>query len=368
MLLLMLCLALTPGPGPTVAEQIQKTIADFQEREKAFYQELRAARGDRAKIIKANEDFDAKWDQLSDDLRTLVKRHPDDPAAVDGLIGLTGPMRSLLGPELTKLAIQRRDDPRMGALCFNLATRGQERWATSIVDAVAESNHDRTAHALAVFAQAQQANEVAFSQGQGVPRDIDDDPLVIRVRKLYRQAATYADVMTPNGKRSVASLARSELHRLDNLPNLRVGGVAPEIAGTDLNGKPLRLSDHRGKVVAIVFWGSWCSPCMAMAPHEKELHERMRGKPFALIGVNGGDSREKAQRTASEKGMTWPSWHSGEAPREGIAIEYDIQSWPTVFVLDAKGVIRHRFVGNDPEKLDNAVDALMAEMAGPKAP
>ena len=73
----------------------------------------------------------------------LVKAHPNDPAALDGILLLTGEMRSILDEELTALALRNKHDARMGALCFNLMYRGGEPWAEAIVKAVAESNPSR---------------------------------------------------------------------------------------------------------------------------------------------------------------------------------------------------------------------------------
>ena len=66
----------------------------------------------------------------------------------------------------------------------------------------------------------------------------------------------------------------------------RVGMPAPEIDGEDFDGMRVKLSDYRGKVVVVVFWASWCPPCCAMIPHERELVERNRDKPFAMLSVN----------------------------------------------------------------------------------
>ena len=123
----------------------------------------------------------------------------------------------------------------------------------------------------------------------------------------------YAEVASADGSFRIADKARAELARIANLPNLKVGKVAPEISGEDLGGKPLRLSDHRGKVVVICFWATWCGPCMAMVPHERELVARLEGKPFVLLGVNSDESkdREKAKEATDAKRMTWPSWWDG---------------------------------------------------------
>ena len=77
---------------------------------------------------------------------------------------------------------------------------------------------------------------------------------------------------------------------------------APEIDGVDFDGKRLKLSDQHGKVVAVVFWASWCGPCRAMIPHERELVERFRGKPFVMVGVNNDDNHDAARKViAAEK-------------------------------------------------------------------
>jgi thiol-disulfide isomerase/thioredoxin len=333
--------------------------SDFAALEKAFHDELVAARRDMDKITKANQDYNVKWQKAADEVKALIRKHPDDPAALDGLILMTGDMRWTLDPDLTAIALKHRDDKRIGSLCFNLTYRGEEPWATSIVKSVAESNPDREVKAQAVFCQGCQAYGAAFPWGRSVPKETRD-PLLAKARALFTEAASYTEARTPDGKGMIAAKAVNELHRLDNLPNLKVGGVAPEITGTDLDGKPLKLSDHRGKVVVVVFWGSWCGPCMAMVPHEKELWAHNKDKPFALFGVNCGDTRELAKKTATEKGMGWPSWYSGVETRGDIAIEYDVQKWPSVFVIDAKGVIRYMDVRG--KELEKAVESLLAEI------
>ena len=97
------------------------------------------------------------------------------------------------------------------------------------------------------------------------------------------------------------TLGKEAADKLDVMVNLAVGRPAPEIEGTDMHGKPLRLSDFKGKVVVLNFWGTWCGPCMALVPQERNLVARLKYQPFAFLGVNCKDNRETAQGDGSRR-------------------------------------------------------------------
>ena len=113
---------------------------------------------------------------------------------------------------------------------------------------------------------------------------------------------------------------------------------APEIDGVDFDGNPVKLSDYRGKTVAVVFWASWCPPCCAMIPHERKIVERYRDKPFAMIGVNLDRNPGKAREIMLAQNMTWPIVKG--AGCDAISQAYGISSIPAVFVIDADGILR----------------------------
>jgi peroxiredoxin len=303
--------------------------------------------------------YQEKWLKATEEVTAWVKAHPNDPAAVDAMLLLTGAMRWMLDDTLTGIAVRNKDDARMGRLCFNLRYRGGQPWAEAIVKAVAESNPNSDVRALATLAQGYQSYYKAFPNGQTVTES-ERAPFVKEARKAFIEAAKYTDVKTPDGKATVGFKAVHELKRLDNLPNLKVGGIAPEIDADNLEGKRMKLSDHRGKVVMVVFWGSWCGPCMGMVPHERSLWERHRDKPFVLLGVNCGDKLDVAKKTVADNKMGWPSWYDGEEILGPIEIAYDVPHWPRTFLIDAKGVIR--YIDVDDKELDTAVDALLAEL------
>jgi peroxiredoxin len=96
-----------------------------------------------------------------------------------------------------------------------------------------------------------------------------------------------------------------------------------------------------------------------MIPHEKELVERLKNKPFALLGLNSDGPVEKVKQIVDEQKLTWRQGVLGstDAP---LPRKWNVRGWPTIYVIDAKGVIRYKNVRG--KKMDEAVDALLAEM------
>lgn len=94
-----------------------------------------------------------------------------------------------------------------------------------------------------------------------------------------------------------------------------------------------------------------------MYPHERSLVNKMQNRPFALLGVNTDPSLAHVKQVVARENITWPSWVDGTT-RGPIDLMYDTGHWPTVYVLDAKGVIRYI----DPSDLDGAVDSLLKEL------
>jgi peroxiredoxin len=96
-----------------------------------------------------------------------------------------------------------------------------------------------------------------------------------------------------------------------------------------------------------------------MYPHERSLVKRLEGKPFALLGINSGDSKEQLKKALDKENITWRSWFDGACDGP-IATTWNVNSWPTIFVLDEKGVIHYKNVRG--EAMDKAVNTLLAKM------
>ena len=96
-----------------------------------------------------------------------------------------------------------------------------------------------------------------------------------------------------------------------------------------------------------------------MYPHERSLVKRLEGKPFALLGVNS-DTKERVRQAIKKENITWRSWWDGGNTGGPIAKAWNVSGWPTIYVLDAKGVIRYKNVRE--KKMDEAVDTLLKEL------
>ena len=97
-----------------------------------------------------------------------------------------------------------------------------------------------------------------------------------------------------------------------------------------------------------------------MYPHERSLVKRLEGQPFALLGINSDRDREALKKVMKKQGITWRSFWNGGSTGGPISSAWNVRSWPTIYVLDHKGVIRYKNVRG--ERMDEAVDALLAEM------
>ena len=97
-----------------------------------------------------------------------------------------------------------------------------------------------------------------------------------------------------------------------------------------------------------------------MYPHERSLAERMKNRPFAIVGVNSDTNREDLKKKIVKENLTWRSFWDGGSTNGPIASKWNVHGWPTVYVIDHKGVIRAREVsGSSLEKL---VDELVKEV------
>jgi FimV-like protein len=98
-----------------------------------------------------------------------------------------------------------------------------------------------------------------------------------------------------------------------------------------------------------------------MYPHERSLVEKMQNEPFALIGVNSDQSKDVVKKAIEQEKLTWRSFWNGGSTNGPISREWRVEGWPTLYLIDHKGVIKAKIPGapRQFEQLDSAITQLV---------
>ena len=97
-----------------------------------------------------------------------------------------------------------------------------------------------------------------------------------------------------------------------------------------------------------------------MLPDERQLVERLADEPFALVGVNSDGDRETVKGILEDNEISWRNAIDGGTDGPW-ATQWNVRSWPTIYILDGEGVIRYRDLRD--EAMENAALALLGELA-----
>ena len=120
------------------------------------------------------------------------------------------------------------------------------------------------------------------------------------------------------------------------------GNATPPLNLKDLNGKTVNLKDYRGRVVLINFWATWCPPCRAEMPTMQRLKEKMAGKPFAILAVDMGETKDVVNAYIREIKTDFIVL----LDKDGDALKaWKVFAFPTSYVVDAQGKIRYGLFG-----------------------
>lgn len=139
-----------------------------------------------------------------------------------------------------------------------------------------------------------------------------------------------------------------------------------ELEGDTLDGKPFAMADHRGKVVVVNLWASWCGPCEREAPHLVAVAERYKKakKPVQMVGIDYREPSVETGRAQAEVwGFTWPSVFD-KSGRSSIDMQGVLSTQPSTAVLDREGRVAAVVQGVVTEStLTGLVDDVLAEGA-----
>ena len=151
------------------------------------------------------------------------------------------------------------------------------------------------------------------------------------------------EILTTKGRLVQAKevLNRAKKAGVELLP-FPEAGVVYEFVLTTMDGKTIRSSDLRGKVVLIDCWATWCSPCMAKMPQLKQLYEKHHKDGLEIVGVCFDHDADKAKETIQSKGLNWPQVFvpSDQKLRDLWEEATGIGALPRLLLLDRSGVLR----------------------------
>jgi len=133
----------------------------------------------------------------------------------------------------------------------------------------------------------------------------------------------------------------------------RVNKPAVDFALKNLEGKIVKLSDLRGKVVVIDFWATWCGPCKASFPYLQQVYNKYKDNPKVVIlavntweNVSGKEKEDLVKKFMADNKYTFPVLYD-----EGFVEKYGVDGIPTKFVIDKKGMIQFKTIGFTGEKM-----------------
>jgi thiol-disulfide isomerase/thioredoxin len=140
---------------------------------------------------------------------------------------------------------------------------------------------------------------------------------------------------------------------------------APSWRLPDLDEKVHDLASYRGKVLVMDFWGSWCGPCRSELPLVEAAYRRYKNDDkVAFVGINwektndATEHRQTARDYVARNGLTFPIMYDHE---RGTVTSYQIQGFPTLFVIDREGIVRYVNLGFDPG-VDKILDAQIQSL------
>ncbi|MGC4014840.1 MAG: redoxin domain-containing protein [Luteolibacter sp.] len=154
---------------------------------------------------------------------------------------------------------------------------------------------------------------------------------------------------------NIADLAQDELYIIQYLSK---GREAPDLQGADSAGRQMRLSDYKGKVIALLFWSSGSTDDLDhLLELTSSLQHKFEGKPFALVGVNNDPIEVlRALQSPADSKVTWPNFSD---PTNKLAQQFRIGARPLVYVLGPDRSIQ--YLGAPGSFVELAVEGLLSE-------
>lgn len=335
-----------PTSGPT---EVRRLEDEWSAAKKLHDQKLKAAStgAERAELIRHPPDAEA-WNPK---FWAIVDRDPKSGDAFDALLVI---LKNAEGDEETRaidaLTMHHRAAPDFSRLPKILAGRSTAL-APASVERLIDSVADRKFAAWLAVDLARRFTTASYA-------DMSEESQAARknaVRLWTRCRDEFADFETSffSGEKT-KSVAEGYLFELEHLA---LGMKAPEMIGTDAENSKFAISDYRGKVLCLIFWGFWAGNYKTFRADEWVLVDRYQNSPFGLVGINTDKDKKRIARAIVGQDINWRIVLDG---RQGpLATRWNIREMPALFLIDHEGIIRRRDVYDGD--LYESIEALLAE-------
>jgi peroxiredoxin len=333
------------GKPTSYQEKLQALLDEYRKENNKYEDDLAAAKTDDertvAKKLKAQ-----MANGYAEKFLAFAAEAPKTPPAADAMLWILRFADSYDGMEkVVDMIIKNQlHSPKLLPVISNL--KPEVKGGDTLLRAVGEKSTNVECKAAALLRLAENL--------QTQSEDIESKT---EAAKLLKEAETRAkEVVKKYAAVNRGDYAKKAQDLLDDIEKLSPGKKAPDISGDDLEGQPLKLSDYKGRIVVLVFWNSKNSSSVPLMSEAQALLERLKGKPVTILGINS-EKPENSKDFLKGSGYTWRCW--SDRGNHEISKSYHIREWAVNYVIDPKGIIRHRNVHDT--KLDNAVDALLQE-------